>query len=339
MIEVKNLVKRYGDHVAVNNLSFTVEEGQIYGFLGPNGAGKSTTMNIITGYLASTEGEVLINGHNILEEPEEAKKCIGYLPELPPVYTDMTVLEYLKFVAELKKIPKDQRKKQILEVMNLVKITDMQNRLIKNLSKGYRQRVGLAQAVLGFPEIIILDEPSVGLDPKQIIEIRDLIKELGKNHTVILSSHILSEISAVCDHIFIISKGKLVAGDSTENLMKQMSGAQEIELLIKGDNAAVQETFTGIAEVEKCIPLEQKDEACVHLNLIAKPGMDIREQVFASCVNHGFVILQMNPVSKSLEDVFLELTEKEGTQKEVLPEKKLHFVKSHFGKESKEDGE
>ena len=182
----------------------------------------------------------------------------------------------------------------------------------------------------------ILDEPTVGLDPKQIIEIRDLIKELGKNHTVILSSHILSEISAVCDHIFIISKGKLVAGDSTENLMKQMSGAQEIELLIKGDNAAVQETFTGIAEVEKCIPLEQKDEACVHLNLIAKPGMDIREQVFASCVNHGFVILQMNPVSKSLEDVFLELTEKEGTQKEVLPEKKLHFVKSHFGKESKE---
>lgn len=193
--------------------------------------------------------------------------------------------------------------------------------------------------MLGYPEIIILDEPTVGLDPKQIIEIRDLIKELGKNHTVILSSHILSEISAVCDHIFIISKGKLVAGDSTENLMKQMSGAQEIELLIKGDNAAVQETFTGIAEVEKCIPLEQKDEACVHLNLIAKPGMDIREQVFASCVNHGFVILQMNPVSKSLEDVFLELTEKEGIQKEVLPEKKLHFVKPHFGKESKEDGE
>ena len=256
MIEISHLVKKYGDHIAVNDLTLTVEPGKIYGFLGPNGAGKSTTMNIITGYLGATSGEVKI------------KKCVGYLPE-----------------------------------------------------------------------IIILDEPTVGLDPKQIIEIRDLIKELGKNHTVILSSHILSEISAVCDHIFIISKGKLVAGDSTENLMKQMSGAQEIELLIKGDNAAVQETFTGIAEVEKCIPLEQKDEACVHLNLIAKPGMDIREQVFASCVNHGFVILQMNPVSKSLEDVFLELTEKEGTQKEVLPEKKLHFVKSHFGKESKEDGE
>ena len=339
MIEVKNLVKKYGNHTAVDHLNFTIEEGHVYGFLGPNGAGKSTTMNIMTGYLGATEGEVLINGHDILKEPEEAKRQIGYLPELPPLYMEMTVREYLEFVAELKGIAKKKRGESINEVEKMVKIWEVENRLIRNLSKGYRQRVGLAQAVLGFPEIIILDEPSVGLDPKQIIEIRDLIKELGKNHTVILSSHILSEISAVCDHIFIISKGKLVAGDSTENLMKQMSGAQEIELLIKGDNAAVQETFTGIAEVEKCIPLEQKDEACVHLNLIAKPGMDIREQVFASCVNHGFVILQMNPVSKSLEDVFLELTEKEGTQKEVLPEKKLHFVKSHFGKESKEDGE
>lgn len=339
MIEVKNLVKKYGNHTAVDHLNFTIEEGHVYGFLGPNGAGKSTTMNIMTGYLGATEGEVLINGHDILKEPEEAKRQIGYLPELPPLYMEMTVREYLEFVAELKGIAKKKRGESINEVEKMVKIWEVENRLIKNLSKGYRQRVGLAQAVLGFPEIIILDEPSVGLDPKQIIEIRDLIKELGKNHTVILSSHILSEISAVCDHIFIISKGKLVAGDSTENLMKQMSGAQEIELLIKGDNAAVQETFTGIAEVEKCIPLEQKDEACVHLNLIAKPGMDIREQVFASCVNHGFVILQMNPVSKSLEDVFLELTEKEGTQKEVLPEKKLYFVKSHFGKESKEDGE
>lgn len=339
MIEVKNLVKKYGNHTAVDHLNFTIEEGHVYGFLGPNGAGKSTTMNIMTGYLGATEGEVLINGHDILKEPEEAKRQIGYLPELPPLYMEMTVREYLEFVAELKGIAKKKRGESINEVEKMVKIWEVENRLIKNLSKGYRQRVGLAQAVLGFPEIIILDEPSVGLDPKQIIEIRDLIKELGKNHTVILSSHILSEISAVCDHIFIISKGKLVAGDSTENLMKQMSGAQEIELLVKGDNAAVQETFTGIAEVEKCIPLEQKDEACAHLNLIAKPGMDIREQVFASCVNHGFVILQMNPVSKSLEDVFLELTEKEGTQKEVLPEKKLHFIKSHFGKESKEDGE
>ena len=205
MIEVKNLVKRYGDHVAVNNLSFTVEEGQIYGFLGPNGAGKSTTMNIITGYLASTEGEVLINGHNILEEPEEAKKCIGYLPELPPVYTDMTVLEYLKFVAELKKIPKDQRKKQILEVMNLVKITDMQNRLIKNLSKGYRQRVGLAQAVLGYPPIIILDEPTRGID---VGAKRDIYLLLGKlvqqGKAVIMISSEIPELMGVCDRIMVM---------------------------------------------------------------------------------------------------------------------------------------
>ena len=305
MIEISHLVKKYGDHIAVNDLTLTVEPGKIYGFLGPNGAGKSTTMNIITGYLGATSGEVKINGFDIFAQPEEAKKCVGYLPEIPPLYVDMTVREYLNFVAELKKLEKGRRNKYVEEAMETTGITAQQSRLIRNLSKGYRQRVGFAQAVLGYPEIIILDEPTVGLDPKQIIEIRDLIKELGKNHTVILSSHILSEISAVCDHIFIISKGKLVAGDSTENLMKQMSGAQEIELLIKGDNAAVQETFTGIAEVEKCIPLEQKDEACVHLNLIAKPGMDIREQVFASCVNHGFVILQMNPVSKPPAQKFL----------------------------------
>ena len=213
MIEVRNLVKRYGNHTAVDHLSFTVEKGQIYGFLGPNGAGKSTTMNIMTGYLGATEGEVLINGHNILEEPEKAKQSIGYLPEIPPLYTDMKVGEYLKFVAELKKIERDKQKREIEKVLEMTKLQDVQNRLIRNLSKGYRQRVGLAQAIIGFPDIIILDEPTVGLDPKQIIEIRELIKELAKEHTVILSSHILAEISAVCDHIMIISNGKLVASD------------------------------------------------------------------------------------------------------------------------------
>ena len=194
MIEVKNLVKKYGDHTAVDHLNFTVEKGKIYGFLGPNGAGKSTTMNMITGYIASTEGEILIDGHNILDEPEVAKKKIGYLPEIPPLYQDMTVLEYLKFAAELKAIPKEEREKNIKEVMSTTKLEDMKRRLIKNLSKGYKQRVGLAQALLGYPEVIILDEPTVGLDPKQIIEIRDLIKSLGQKHTVILSSHILSLI-------------------------------------------------------------------------------------------------------------------------------------------------
>ena len=217
VIELKHLVKRYGTHTAVDDLSLQMEPGKIYGFLGPNGAGKSTTMNIMTGYLAATGGEVKINGLDVLMQPEEAKKCVGYLPELPPLYVDMTVKEYLDFAAELKKIEKGKRAAQVKEVMEMTGISDVSHRLIRNLSKGYRQRVGLAQAILGYPEIIILDEPTVGLDPKQIIEIRSLIKKLGENHTVILSSHILTEISAVCDHVFIISKGKLVASDKTEN--------------------------------------------------------------------------------------------------------------------------
>ena len=235
MIEVNNLVKRYGDHTAVDHLSFKIEKGKIYGFLGPNGAGKSTTMNIITGYIASTEGTVSIDGHDILEEPEKARKCIGYLPEQPPLYFDMTVLEYMRFAADLKKIPKNKKNEMIEEVMDRVKITDMKNRLIKNLSKGYRQRVGLAQAILGYPEVIILDEPTVGLDPKQIIEIRDLIKDLRQKHTVILSSHILSEVSAVCDYVLIISHGKLVASDTPENLSKLAAGSNNLSLVVKGD--------------------------------------------------------------------------------------------------------
>ena len=211
MIEVTGLVKKYGNHVAVDHLSFRLEPGKIYGFLGPNGAGKSTTMNMMTGYIGPTEGTILINGHDIVKEPAEAKRCIGYLPELPPLYTDMTVWEYLEFAAQLKNIPAKKRQESILNAMKMTGLVDVAKRLIKNLSKGYRQRVGFAQAVLGMPEIIILDEPTVGLDPIQIIEIRSLIKELAKEHTVILSSHILSEISAVCDEILIISHGRLVA--------------------------------------------------------------------------------------------------------------------------------
>ena len=251
MIEVKNLVKDYGGHLAVDHLNFTIEDGQIYGFLGPNGAGKSTTMNIMTGYIGATEGDVLINGHNILEEPEEAKKCIGYLPELPPLYADMTVMEQLDFAAELKQIPKKERKEAIGEVVALAKLEDVQGRLIRNLSKGYRQRVGLAQAVLGMPPVIILDEPTVGLDPKQIIEIRDTIRELGEKHTVILSSHILSEVSAVCDHILIIDHGKLIASDTPENLERQMAGASGMELLVKGQEETIREILEPIRGVEE----------------------------------------------------------------------------------------
>lgn len=227
MIEVKNLVKKYGNHLAVDHLDFTIEPGRIYGFLGPNGAGKSTTMNIMTGYLGATEGEVVIGGHDILKEPEEAKRCIGYLPEQPPLYMDMTVREYLEFAAELKKLPRSKRADQVTEVEKMVRIRDVEKRLIRNLSKGYRQRVGLAQAVLGYPEIIILDEPSVGLDPKQIIEIRQLIRSLAKRHTVILSSHILAEVRETCDYILIISKGRLVASDTPENLERILAKAGE----------------------------------------------------------------------------------------------------------------
>ena len=262
MIEVTNLVKRYGDHTAVDHLSFHIEKGKIYGFLGPNGAGKSTTMNMITGYIASTEGKVVIDGHDILEEPEEAKKCIGYLPEQPPLYFDMTVLEYMKFAADLKKIPRKERESMIEEVMDMVKITDMKNRLIKNLSKGYRQRVGLAQAILGYPEVIILDEPTVGLDPKQIIEIRSLIKELKKKHTVILSSHILSEVSAVCDYVLIISHGRLVASDTPDNLSRLAEGSNTLNMLIKGEKELIE---NGLKEIDKVKETElgsNEEKAC-----------------------------------------------------------------------------
>ena len=251
MIEVKNLVKKYGDHVAVDHLTFTVEKGQVYGFLGPNGAGKSTTMNIMTGYIGATEGEVIIDGHDILTDAQEAKKCIGYLPEIPPVYPDMTVEEYLQFSAQLKGIKKEERGEQIAKVMAMTQVEGVADRLIKNLSKGYRQRVGLAHAIMGFPPIIILDEPTVGLDPKQIIEIRELIKELSKEHTVILSSHILSEISEVCDYVMIIAHGRLIASDTTENLTKMMEGQNTYSFLVKGGETQVREALGRVDGVEK----------------------------------------------------------------------------------------
>lgn len=314
LIEVKNLVKRYADNVAVDNLSFKVEKGQIYGFLGPNGAGKSTTMNIITGYIAATDGEVIINGHNIFEEPELAKKSIGYLPEIPPLYVDMTPYEYLKFAAELKKIDKKERSKMIEEVMMLTKITDVSDRLIKNLSKGYKQRVGLAQAILGYPEVIILDEPTVGLDPKQIIEIRDLIKSLSKKHTVILSSHILSEVSAVCDYVMIISKGKLVASDKPENLSKLMRGSNSLELTVKGSENKIKEILESIKDIQEFTIHNSIEEGAVDVSLKTIDQIDIRETIFYKMAEVKSPILSMKVSNMSLEDVFLELT---GGNKEI----------------------
>ena len=312
MIEINHLVKKYGDHVAVDDLSLVVEPGKIYGFLGPNGAGKSTTMNIITGYLGATSGEVKVNGHDIFKEPEEAKKSIGYLPEIPPVYVDMTVLEYLNFAAELKKVEKKKGKEYIMSAMEMTGVTEVKDRLIRNLSKGYRQRVGFAQAVLGYPEIIILDEPTVGLDPKQIIEIRELIKKLGEKHTVILSSHILTEISAVCDHVFIISKGKLVASDATENLLSFMSGAQEVMLTLR---QGAEEAADCIRENEnENVERVQITEENTGLMVYAKQGADVREEIFHAMAEHDMPVLEMHTVTRSLEDVFLELTREGGVE-------------------------
>lgn len=308
MVEVKNLTKMYDGHAAVSDLSFTVESGQIYGFLGPNGAGKSTTMNIITGCLAATSGQVTINGYDIFEDAEKAKKFIGYLPEQPPLYVDMTPKEYLNFVVKSKGVSKNEIEKQIEEVIEITQINSVSDRLIKNLSKGYKQRVGIAQALIGRPEIIILDEPTVGLDPKQIIEIRELIKSLGKTHTVILSSHILSEVSEVCDSIMIISNGKLVASDTPENLEKLFAGTSNIELTVK---ATEDEVNNALASIDKITQIsythyEKNDTASV---LITYEGNeDICEDVFFAFCDIYRPILKMNMIQASLEDVFIELT-------------------------------
>ncbi len=309
MIEVRNLVKKYDNHTAVDHLNFVVEKGKIYGFLGPNGAGKSTTMNMITGYIASTEGEVLIDGHNILSEPEEAKKKIGYLPEMPPLYQDMTVTEYLRFVAELKSIPKDKREQNIREVMSTTRLHDVKHRLIRNLSKGYKQRVGLAQALLGYPEVIILDEPTVGLDPKQIIEIRDLIKSLGKKHTVILSSHILSEVSAVCDYVLIIDHGKLVASDSPENLSRLMSGTNSLELTVKGEQQEIRNALALVENMEDIIYHESIVDGACDFSVKIRGEQDMRENIFFALAEAKCPILKMQPSNMSLEEVFLKLTD------------------------------
>ena len=329
MIEVKNLVKRYGDHTAVDHLSFQIEKGKIYGFLGPNGAGKSTTMNIITGYIASTEGTVSIDAHDILESPEQAKNSIGYLPEQPPLYFDMTVLEYLKFAADLKKIPKDKKNEMIQEVMDTVKITDMKNRLIKNLSKGYRQRVGLAQAILGYPDVIILDEPTVGLDPKQIIEIRDLIKNLKKKHTVILSSHILSEVSAVCDYVLIISHGRLVASDTPDNLSKLAAGSNNLSLIVKGEKESIRQLLSEIPGVKTITVNSAENEKGWRVKLSTEESTDIREEVFYKMAENHYPILEMQSEKVSLEEIFLELTDGGNDKKDDSSQKKENKTENH----------
>lgn len=307
MIEVQNLTKRYGSHCAVNDISFRVEEGEILGFLGPNGAGKSTTMNILTGYLSATEGTVKINGHDILDEPNEAKANIGYLPEQPPLYLDMTVREYLDFMFDLKKCQFD-RAKHIAEICKLMQIEHVYGRLIKNLSKGYRQRVGFAQALIGNPPVLILDEPTVGLDPNQIIEIRTLIKNLGKHHTVILSSHILPEIEAVCDRIVIINEGQIVADDTASSLSAKYSSDRRLVARILGDEEKVRDLLSHTQGIAAVTSFGEKEVGIFEYALEPDGGTDLRLPLFAALSKAGYPLVGLKSMEMSLEDIFISLT-------------------------------
>lgn len=307
MIQVEHLTKRYGGHLAVDDISFTVEEGTIYGLLGPNGAGKSTTMNILTGYISATDGKVSIDGHDVLEDSSAAKACVGYLPEQPPLYVDMTPWEYLNFVAELKKVKRADRRPQIDQAMERTGLEEVQNRLIKNLSKGYRQRVGLAAALLGNPKVIILDEPTVGLDPAQVIEIRNLIKELGQQHTVILSSHILSEVSALCDKVLIIANGKLVAQGTPEELSKQLTADVTLQLTALGSAQKVLAAVNTVNGVKQAT-LEKEENGETGLSVTVEQGQDLRAAISAALALAECPVVALNTVSMTLEDVFLQIT-------------------------------
>ena len=336
MIEVKNLCKHYGDKKAGNNISCEVKDGEILGFLGPNGAGKSTTMNMITGYISSTSGEAIINGVDIMENPKKAKSFIGYLPEIPPIYVDMTVKGYLNFVYDLKKC-KLPRSKHIKDVCDLVKITDVQDRIIKHLSKGYKQRVGLAQALIGNPPVLILDEPTVGLDPKQIIEIRSLIKRLGKNHTVILSSHILSEIQAVCDRIVIINKGTLVADGTADELANNMSGDHKMIAQIEGPRKDVYKAVRNLPDVVSVIADMERGENIYDYEIETKPGTDIRKNLNKLVQERGWYLLMLQPNILTLEDVFLKIITGEHELKQALSEEQKKNIAEAVDKKEKVD--
>ncbi|MBE6781691.1 MAG: ATP-binding cassette domain-containing protein [Ruminococcaceae bacterium] len=336
MIEVSSLSKRYGNHLAVDNVSFSIEKGEIVGFLGPNGAGKSTIMNIMTGYLSLTDGSVSIDGFDISENPEEAKKRIGYLPEIPPLYIDMTVKEYLYFIYDLKKVS-FPKKPHIEEIARVVKIDNVYNRLIKNLSKGYRQRVGIAQALIGNPDLLILDEPTVGLDPKQILEIRNLIARLGKNHTIILSSHILSEIQEVCERVIIINQGHIVADDTPENLSKNLSDDHSLSIRVKGTEGEILKILNGVPGIKEIRHLSSKEAGTVDFILEPKAGHDIRAAVSERLAERKKTLLSLTSNEMTLEQIFLRITEGTATEKLVKKaDKKTDSPKVKFDLESGE---
>lgn len=337
MITVEHLTKRYGEFTAVNDLSFEIEEGHVYGFLGPNGAGKSTTMNIMTGCLSATEGRVSVDGYNIFEEPDKAKRLLGYLPEQPPLYMNETPLEYLKFVGEAKGLKGQELARQIETVILQARLEGMENRLISKLSKGYRQRVGIAQALLGNPKIIILDEPTVGLDPIQIIEIRDLIKQLGQEHTVILSSHILSEVQAICEKVLIISKGKLVAFDKPENLEKLFMASHGVAFVAEAKKDEIDEI---LKEMDKVSGWQMKalENGSTRVDVQIEPGdvSDICRSIFFAFAGKKKALLELTSKKANLEDVFIELTESNVTEAEM---KESHTLEAAVKKGDSEERE
>lgn len=338
MIEIKNLIKKYGKKVAVDNISFDVRDGEILGLLGPNGAGKSTTMNILTGYLSATSGQVIVSGFDILDNPIEAKKKLGYLPEIPPLYMDMTVEEYLNFIYELKGVKEKNKKEHLTEIMETVKITDVKGRIISNLSKGYKQRVGLAQAMVGNPEVLILDEPTVGLDPMQIIEIRSVIKKLGKNHTVILSSHILQEVQAICDRVVIINNGKIAAIDTPDNLAKTISNENKFSLRISGDERSILDILESISGIKSIKSLGRKERNSIDFIVETEPDIDVRPAIFTAMANNNMPILSMQTVDLSLEDIFIEVTSREENSFAEVNEENLEFVNIKSKEESDNEG-
>ena len=335
MIEVKNLTKKFGPHTAVDNISFIVNDGEIVGFLGPNGAGKTTTMNMMTGFISSTEGTVRINGFDILEEPVKAKKELGYLPDVPPIYGDMTVEEYLYFVCDLKKVKKSDRDFMIKDIVSTTKLGDVYKRIIKNLSKGYRQRVGVAQALVGDPDVLILDEPTSGLDPKQIMEMRDLIKRLGKKHTVILSSHILGEVSEICDRIIIINKGKIVASDTTEELLSMAGNSAQLAT-IKGDPYRAVEKLNQWSAVSSATIESDNGDGTYDIKIYGNEGSDIREIIFVTMAEEKIPILMLKPLTSGLEEVFLKVIKGSLDNEAVKAEEELNIAFAEGGAEKEE---
>ena len=309
MIEVKNITKKYGKAVAVDNISFNIEDGEIVGLLGPNGAGKSTTMNIITGFIEQTEGDVIIDGYNTLKKPKKAKKEIGYMPEGVPLYTDLTVKEFVNYMAEIKQVNKKERKEKVEKIIEKTGLKDVEKKLIKNLSRGYKQRVSMAGALVGEPKILILDEPTVGLDPKQITEIRSMIKELGKEHTIILSSHILSEVSQICNKVIIINKGKIVAIDTPENLENKVTKNNCIYVTVEDKENKVDEIKDKIEEIEKIELVEENEDGTKQYLIEAEKDKDIRKTIFAEFAKENITIFEMKKADTTLEDAFMKLIE------------------------------